>query len=80
MPATTTMTRAAASRSCSREQAMESGDADVVQPIDDVPHRLGGDARLLPRRKIRGAGRGDEHRALARRESPALSVMARAVS
>ena len=44
------MTRAASRRSCSREQPVEAGDADVVQAIDRVAHQLRGDAPPLRRR------------------------------
>ena len=68
MPATTMMTRAAARRRALAEQAVESGDADVVQPLDVVAHQLGRARRLLGDRQVGGAGGGDDDRALARRD------------
>ena len=49
IPATTMMTRAASRRCAFAEQAVESGDADVVEAVDLVAHELGGAARLLRR-------------------------------
>ncbi len=52
------------------EQAVEAGDADVVQPVDRVAHDLGGDRGLLGDRQVGGAGGGDEDRAPAGRAWP----------
>ena len=49
MPATTMMTRAASRRALLAEQAVEAGDADVVEPLDVVAHQLSG-AAPPPRR------------------------------
>ncbi len=52
-----------------RQQAMEAGDADVVQPVDRVAHQLGGDGRLFGDREVRRSGARDQHRAVAARGS-----------
>jgi hypothetical protein len=49
------------------EQAVQSGDADVVEAIDAVAHQLRGDGRFLRHGEIRGAGGGDEDRSAAAR-------------
>ena len=41
MPATAMITRAAIEAVVFGQQAMKAGDADVVQPVDVVPHDLG---------------------------------------
>ena len=48
------------------EQAVEPGDADVVQPRDLVAHQFRRARRFLGDRQVGGAGRGDDDRALAR--------------
>ena len=50
------MTRADAKALVFAEQAVEAGDADVVQPLDRVAHHLGGDRRLLGDRQVGRAG------------------------
>ena len=47
---------------------MEPGDADVVEAVDVVAHELGGARGFFGDRQVRRAGRGDEDRALARRD------------
>ena len=53
------MTRAAGQTVMLVEQAMQSGDADVVQPFDDVTHQFGRAGRFLGDRQVRRA-RGDD--------------------
>jgi hypothetical protein len=43
---------------------MQSGDADVVQTLDDVAHHLGGDRRLFGDGYVRSSRRGDKNVAL----------------
>ena len=42
------------------QQAVKSGDADVVEPVDRVAHHLGGDGGFLGDGQVRRAGRRDE--------------------
>ena len=42
------------------EQAVEAGDADVVEPIDVVAHQLGRDGGFLGDRQVGRAGRDDQ--------------------
>ena len=63
------------------EQPVQAGDADVVQPIDRIPHDLGGDRRFLRHGQVGGPGRGDQDRsAAARRRAATSKVMQRASS
>ena len=59
------MTRAAAEARSLAEQAMQAGDADVVQPCDLVAHELGRARRFFGDRQVRRAGGGDDDRAFA---------------
>ena len=74
------MTRAAERRSRSLQDAVDAGDADVVEPLDAIAHQVGGDRRFLGDRDIRRAGRRDGDRALAGRRPHACTVIARAVA
>ena len=47
------------------EEPMESCDADVVEPIDDVAHQLGRDRRLFRDRQVGRASGGHDDRAAA---------------
>ena len=63
MPATTMTTPRLPQPLAGREQAVDPGHADVGQPLDPVPERLGHDGRLLGDGQIAGAGRHHEDRA-----------------
>ena len=73
------ITRAGVEPLALAEQAMEAGDADVVQPVDLVAHQLGGAGRLFGDRQVRRAGRRDEDRALARRDVLLRKAMMRCI-
>ena len=68
------MTRAAVEARALAEQAMEAGDADVVQPVDVVAHQLGRARRFFGDRQVGRAGRGDDDRALAAARRPAVET------
>ena len=78
------MTRAACRRALLGEQAVQPGDADVVEPVDGVAHQFGGDRRLLGHRQVGRAGARHQHRAgalrdvaLAKRDRPRRLVILR---
>ena len=62
------MTRADVEARALAEQAVEAGDADVVEALDVVAHQLGGERRFFGDRQVRRAGGGDDDRALAGRD------------
>ena len=64
MPATTIMTRADFEPIALREHAVDAGDADVVDAIDRVAHKLGRDRRFFGDRQSDGAGRTQHDRSL----------------
>ena len=49
------------------EQPMQTGDADVVEPIDRIAHDFGGNGRFFGDRQVGGAGGGNEDRPAAAR-------------
>ena len=59
MPATTITTYLVG------EKAMDSGDPDIVEPLNTVPHDVRRDDRFFRHRQIRGAGGDDENRPAA---------------
>ena len=74
MPATTMIDAGRGEPCALAEQAVDAGDADVVEPVDVVAHQLRGARRFLGDRQVGGAGGGDEDRALARASRPAVGT------
>ena len=65
MPATTMMTRAAASRALLGEQTMQAGDAHVVHPLDVIAHDFGRSRGFFRHREVRRSRGRDDDGALA---------------
>ncbi len=51
-----------------RQEAMNAGNADVVQPIDGVAHKLGGDSGFFGHRQVGRSGARDEQGAVSPRD------------
>ena len=65
MPAQTMTTRALVKRFAVGQQAVNAGDADVVEMLDFVAHEFGGDDGLFGHRDVAGSGGDDGDDALA---------------
>ena len=66
------MTRAAVEAGVLLQQPVQAGDADVVEPIDRIPHDFGRDGRFFRHRQVGGAGGGDQDRSAAARRLVAI--------